>query len=131
MSKHNLMTYMETTMKEDGCTLNAAIRDTLTDLMHLCTIHHIDFKDRMESAKEVHMAETNPSGKESLNKNKTYLLYNIKYDTDGTIKLKLPTKFSFTVDSNFNIAEEGANLISNKTGWCVLSFKFKSIKESK
>lgn len=35
------MTYLETTMKEDGCTLNAAIRDTLTDLMHLCTIHHI------------------------------------------------------------------------------------------
>lgn len=58
MSKQNLMTYLETSMKVDGCDLEASVRDTITDLMHICTIHDIDFNDRLESAKEVYEQET-------------------------------------------------------------------------
>ena len=56
-----------------------------------------------------------------------YRAYNIKYDTGGHIK-GLPKSIDFEVDDpDFDPAYELADLISDKTGWCVNSFQFKII----
>ena len=49
--------------------------------------------------------------------------FNIKYDTDGA-KVKSPSELSFTVDDEFDPSMELADAISDKTGWCVISFGF-------
>lgn len=54
----------------------------------------------------------------------------IKYDTDGA-KVKLPKKIRFEVDGDFDPDEELADLISNHTGWCVLSCDYKIINAKK
>lgn len=56
-----------------------------------------------------------------------YLAYDIKYDTDGK-RVKLPKKLEFDVsDPDFSPDMDLADLISDKTGWCVNSFKFSII----
>ena len=37
----------------DACDNNTAVRDILTDLLHFCAKHKIDFDQRLEVAKEV------------------------------------------------------------------------------
>ena len=55
--------------------------------------------------------------------------YNIKYDTDKEkYKPLLPKKFVFEVNEGFNIEDEGADLITQQTGWCVNSFKYQVIE---
>lgn len=58
-------------------------------------------------------------------KSKVYNLYKIKYDTDGVRGLDLPSELLVMVDKDTDIAEDGADLISDHTGWCVNEFKFK------
>ncbi len=55
--------------------------------------------------------------------------YNISYDTDG-VKIKLPKELTFMVDAEFDPEYELADLISDKTGWCVNSFKYKWTKKA-
>lgn len=55
--------------------------------------------------------------------------YNIKYDFSGTkYKPLLPNRFVFEVDEGFNIEDEGADLITQQTGWCVNSFKYEEVE---
>jgi hypothetical protein len=54
--------------------------------------------------------------------------YDIQYDTDG-LKIKgLPKQLIFEVeDPTFDPAYEAADLISDKTGWCVVGFQFEKL----
>jgi hypothetical protein len=61
-------------------------------------------------------------------KTKVYHLYNIKYDTDGE-KVKLPTEALVMVEESEDIAETGADIISDNTDWLVVSFKFKEVTD--
>lgn len=55
--------------------------------------------------------------------------FNIIYDTDGR-RVKLPKEIIFTeVDSDINPDDDLADMISDKTGYCVESFRFEVIKE--
>jgi hypothetical protein len=40
-----------------GCTTPAAIRDLLTDIMHICRFEVVDFDERVQSAREVYDQE--------------------------------------------------------------------------
>jgi hypothetical protein len=51
---------------------------------------------------------------------------NITYDTDGE-KVQLPSSLSFDVDSDFDPEYELADLVSEETGWCVLSCDYEWI----
>lgn len=60
-----------------------------------------------------------------------YHFTNIKWDTDGrsSKKLKLPRHFIFeTTDLEFDPENEGADILSDKFGYCVFSFEFKKIE---
>ena len=54
-----------------------------------------------------------------------YNLFNIVYDTDGESN-ELPTELTFNVDDDVDIAMEGADLISDETGFCVESFEWRT-----
>jgi hypothetical protein len=55
--------------------------------------------------------------------------YNIRYDTDG-LKVKLPKELFFESDEpDFDPHKEAADLISDKTSWCVFSFSLEEVKE--
>ena len=49
--------------------------------------------------------------------------YNIDYDTDGE-SIDLPTELTLQVDDDIDVSLEGADLISDETGFCVNSFNF-------
>jgi heme/copper-type cytochrome/quinol oxidase subunit 2 len=49
--------------------------------------------------------------------------YNINYDTDGE-SIDLPTELTLEVDDDIDVSLEGADLISDETGFCVNSFNF-------
>lgn len=55
--------------------------------------------------------------------------FNIKYDTDG-LKIKLPSEMEFEVAADFDAENEIADLVSDKTGWCVYSCEWEYSKES-
>jgi DNA-directed RNA polymerase subunit RPC12/RpoP len=40
-------------MRTDGSAQSAAIRDMLTDIMHLCDTSSVDFKERIEAASRI------------------------------------------------------------------------------
>ena len=63
--------------------------------------------------------------------NKVYKLYNICYETDGEIlkSLNLPTEALVMVGDETDIALEGADLISDNTGFLVTHFSFKEMKK--
>jgi len=52
--------------------------------------------------------------------------YSIVYDTDGA-KVVLPKELTFEVDDGFNVVDEGADLISEHTGWAVHSFNYEEV----
>ena len=55
--------------------------------------------------------------------------FNIQWDTDGQ-KTDLPSEVTLEVpDSNMDIATEGADILSDKYGWCVKSFQFEEAPE--
>lgn len=58
---------------------------------------------------------------------RTIRAFNIKYDTSGTAKP--PAVFFFEVDAAFDAEDNLADLISERTGWCVLSCEYEEITE--
>lgn len=52
------------------------------------------------------------------------LFSNIKWDTDGKNVKDLPSSVELTVDAKMDVGYEGADVLSNKYGWCVESFNF-------
>lgn len=50
--------------------------------------------------------------------------FDIKWDTDGE-KVQLPSEVVMMInDEEMDISIEGADLLSDKFGWCVNSFRF-------
>ena len=55
--------------------------------------------------------------------------YSIVYDTDGfKPHPSLPEELIFEVPDSFNVVDDGADLISEQTGWAVHSFNYEEIK---
>lgn len=52
--------------------------------------------------------------------------YSIVYDTDGA-KIDLPKELMFEVPAGFNVIDDGAELISEQTGWAVHSFNYEEV----
>ncbi len=53
--------------------------------------------------------------------------FNIQWDTDGEI-VNLPNEIVMTIeDEDMDIGLEGADILSDKFGWCVNSFDFKIV----
>jgi hypothetical protein len=50
--------------------------------------------------------------------------YNIDFDTDNQEVFDLPTELTLEVDSDVDVSLEGADYISDETGFCVNSFNF-------
>ena len=53
---------------------------------------------------------------------KEFTAYNIKYDTDGQDVKDLPETMTIEAENVQDAQLNGADFISNKTGWCVISF---------
>lgn len=55
--------------------------------------------------------------------------FNIKWDTDGepVDETELPTSIIMKVDFDIDIDTEGADVLSDEFGWCVLGFNFKEL----
>jgi hypothetical protein len=51
--------------------------------------------------------------------------YNIQWDTDGEEVESLPEETTIDVYVNADITMDGADILSDKFGWCVNSFQFK------
>ena len=61
---------------------------------------------------------------------KHYRAYNINWDTDNE-DVELPTEVFFDADSDIDVSAEGANIISDKHGWCINSFDFEELPKMK
>jgi len=57
---------------------------------------------------------------------KRYKATNIDWDTDGE-KIDLPTEVTFEMENDDNPSIDGANVISDKIGFCINSFDFEEI----
>jgi hypothetical protein len=55
--QNNMIIYLKDAMKTEGCTMEAAVRDALTDLQHICTLQNIDFKERLKAATDMYKQE--------------------------------------------------------------------------
>lgn len=53
--------------------------------------------------------------------------YDIQWDTDGVLIDSLPEETTIEVDNDTDVSLEGADILSDKFGWCVDSFSFKEI----
>lgn len=53
--------------------------------------------------------------------------FNIVWDTDGH-ETELPTEIELECSSDLNPSYDGADLLSDKYGWCVESFDFTILK---
>ena len=49
--------------------------------------------------------------------------HNIKWDTDGE-DVDLPTETTLEVDDDIDVSLQGADALSDKFNWCVLSFEW-------
>jgi len=52
-----------------------------------------------------------------------YKATEIDWDTDGE-NVELPTEVTFEMDDDADPSLEGADVISDKYGWCINSFQF-------
>jgi len=59
---------------------------------------------------------------------KRYQAIDIQWDTDG-VETDLPSEAVFELEDYQNPSLEGADSLSDKYGWCVLSFGFEEIKD--
>lgn len=61
---------------------------------------------------------------------KRFRFYHIQWDTDGVPpkKLNLPHEFEYeTNDPEFDVENEGADVLSDEFGYCVKSFEFEQL----
>lgn len=58
-----------------------------------------------------------------------YRVFDIDYDTDGQ-DVDLPSELIFEADGIEDPASELADLVSDKTGWCVNHFEFQAVPET-
>ena len=66
-----------------------------------------------------------------MRKIRSYLCYNIDYDTDGMKLLKgLPPALIIHLPSDISVEYEGADTISDKTGFCVNGFDYVELKDN-
>lgn len=49
--------------------------------------------------------------------------FNIVWDTDGEA-VELPVEVEMQCDPDLDVAEDGADVLSDTYGWCVESFEF-------
>jgi hypothetical protein len=56
-------------------------------------------------------------------------VWNIVYDTDGKKVSGLPKKMILDIPEDADLDSDIADIISDKTGWCVFSFDFKIVEE--
>lgn len=56
--------------------------------------------------------------------------FNIAWDTDGQRVHGLPNRITLEVERDFDADNEGANLLSDKYGYCVKSFDFKDVTKT-
>jgi len=57
---------------------------------------------------------------------KHYKAYDIKWDTDGE-NVNLPSEVTIEMDDDADVSLEGADVLSDKYGWCVSRFSFEEI----
>ena len=55
-------------------------------------------------------------------------VYNIKYDTDGKRVAGLKSDMILEVPDDTDLDEEIADIVSDKTGWCIFSCEFAIIE---
>ena len=56
--------------------------------------------------------------------------FNIKHDTDGKRVDNLPKEIFFDdVAADTDVENEIADMVSDKTGWCVFSVEYEIVKE--
>ena len=53
--------------------------------------------------------------------------FNIDYDATPQVQCTLPDEFILEVPAGFNVADDGAELISEQTGWLVHSFNYEEL----
>jgi len=53
--------------------------------------------------------------------------FNIKYDTDGEDISDLPDEITFDISADVDVENEIADLVSDKTGWCVFSVEYEIV----
>lgn len=51
---------------------------------------------------------------------------NIRWDTDGEA-IKLPNTTILVVDDDIDLDTQGADVLSDKFGWCVFSFEYEIV----
>lgn len=56
-------------------------------------------------------------------------MFNIEF-ADDNADVVLPTTMFFDVEDDFDVDTQGAELISDKTGWCVYGFDYEEISSS-
>ena len=54
---------------------------------------------------------------------------NIDWDTDGQANADLPKEVNMEVDDNIDIGFQGADVLSDKYGYCVFGFHYEIIDE--
>lgn len=52
--------------------------------------------------------------------------YNIVWDTDGE-SVSLPTEVTLEVEADINVEYDGADVLSDKYGYCVHSFDYETL----
>ena len=53
--------------------------------------------------------------------------FNIDYDATPLVQCTLPDEFILEVPADYNVADDGAELISEQTGWLVHGFNWEVI----
>lgn len=55
-------------------------------------------------------------------------IYSIKWDTDGEKIADLPEEFTANFPESFDVANDGADWLSDRYGFCVEGFLFEIVK---
>lgn len=65
-----------------------------------------------------------------MNNTKKVIFTNITWDTDGHVVKSLPKTVELNIDVDLDVNLEGADILSDKYGYCLQSFNFTETKES-
>lgn len=65
-----------------------------------------------------------------MNNTKKVIFTNINWDTDGHVVKSLPKTVELNIDVDLDVNLQGADILSDKYGYCLQSFNFAETKES-